>query len=256
MRAFFCLSLLLAGLATSCGGASSGTSIQGQEAPAPTTPVVSAVPAGQVRLYEDFERDLGDWSVGWSDYPSTDEERYELRFQRLPLPSETGSSSQALFVSGKDRDDGLFTFLKKEIVGLVPEREYEVRIRLSLFSKFPELKDESIAGVNTSLHLKIGALAFEPQRILSSSEDWLMNLDKGSSFQGGTDMLNLGELLVPGEQFPFAAIDRGNDASPIKVRANPQGSLWLIVGTDSSAGLQSEVYYDSIEAEIAPTDAD
>ena len=67
-----------------------------------------------------------------------------------------------------------------------------------------------------------------------------MNIDKGNQAQGG----------IPGEEYHYQLIRRDNLQSPIEITTDSNGSLWLIIGTDSGFEGATTLYYNMVEVEL------
>ncbi|MHA6248504.1 hypothetical protein ACXYMU_11245 [Pontibacter sp. CAU 1760] len=79
-----------------------------------------------------------------------------------------------------------------------------------------------------------------------------MNIDKGNQSQGGKDMVNLGTVGIAGEDLQYTLIQRDNQQSPVEITTDNNGSLWVIIGTDSGFEGTTRLYYNTIEVNVAP----
>ncbi len=84
-----------------------------------------------------------------------------------------------------------------------------------------------------------------------------MNVDKGNQSQSGTAASVAGNIAngIPCEQaspyYPFALIERSHQHTT-NVKANANGELWLLVGTDSGFEGLTRLYYQSIRVKLIP----
>ena len=103
---------------------------------------------------------------------------------------------------------------------------------------------------------KRGAVNYEPE-VVEEADGWLrMNIDKGNQASEGDDMINLGTLANPnidldtftGEEYAIMTLD--NQERNFTVTTDGEGSVWVIVGTDSGFEGLTKVYYDKISIEL------
>lgn len=207
----------------------------------------------RMTLRYDFESCEQSWSGGFADLPfladEADSALYELRFARETLPAPLDNKRHALLLEGHNRSDDLFMFLKRKVTGLDPNREYELVFTITLAS------DAASGGVGIggapgeSVYLKAGGSTMEPMSVLQEGF-WEMNIDKGNQAQGGAQMVVLGNVANGTSEYKYALIQRSNIGQPVRVRANAQGELWLIAGTDSGFEGFTGLYYDEIKVEL------
>ncbi len=198
-----------------------------------------------------FEQDVEGWEAGIADYPKEwDESRLEFVFAHEALPPEVAKDGMALSISGSNISDDLFMFLKKRITGLEPNMTYNVTFDISLASKYPE-KSVGIGGSpGASVFLKAGGATSEPKPV-EVGDDIRMNIDKGNQSQGGKAMVVLGSVGIPGTTSEYRLINRDNARNPVKVITDSNGSLWVIVGTDSGFEGVTKLYFDTIKVSFA-----
>ena len=93
-------------------------------------------PADASTFTLDFNRGPQGFVGGFADYPPADSAIYELTsdYRTLPPPLE---SQSGLFLSGVNRSDDLFMFLKGPISGLLPGALYMVTVSLEIATNTP-----------------------------------------------------------------------------------------------------------------------
>ena len=132
----------------------------------------------------DFNAGAQGWTAGFSDYPADNAASYQLQSGIKALPQNSGKSG--FFVSGMNRSDDLFMFLKRQFSGLEPSTKYYARVRLSFLSN----AGVSCMGVGgapgESVYLKFGYGDKEPKQ-----EGYYLNLDKGRHTTTGLEMFPL-----------------------------------------------------------------
>jgi hypothetical protein len=189
----------------------------------------------------DFDAGQDLWEGGYSDY--SDESDFQFQFARAPLPEPLDTARHALKLSGMNRSDDLFMFLRRRITGLVPSAGYDVVFRIRFASKYATDGAGIGGSPGRSVFLKAGATAVKPV-----DQDGRMNIDKGNQSQPGPAMDTLGNVAVAPGTTEYATIERTNAPRKFPATTAPDGSLWLIVGTDSGFEGLTTLYYQSIEA--------
>lgn len=201
-----------------------------------------------------FEENAEGWEGGVSDYPAEwDTSRLEFRFARTHLPPSVSEDGMALRISGRNISDDLFMFMKKQVTGLEPNHTYRATFNIELASQYLEQSVGIGGSPGASVYLKAGGTAIEPVpvEVAGAGNNIRMNINKGNQGQGGTDVVVLGNIGIPGEVSEYRLIRRDNQQNPIQITTDSSGSLWLIVGTDSGFEGVTQLYYNTIEVELA-----
>jgi hypothetical protein len=202
-----------------------------------------------------FDKDQQDWTAGFADLPADyDPDLYELDSGWGELPS--GLEGNAIYLSGHNRSDDLFMFIQKQITGLQPETTYQVDFDIELASNIPP----GLVGIGgspgESVYVKAGAVDSEPE-IVTDAGNWLrMNIDKGNQASEGEDTINLGTFANPnidletftGEE--YALMNLNNEGIPFRVTSGEDGSIWVIIGSDSGFEGPTTIYYNSIDIRL------
>ena len=144
-------------------------------------------------------------------------------------------------------------FLKVQITGLKPTTAYKAGFHV----EFATNESKACVGIGgapgESVWVKTGASAIEPQPLLQSNGQFLMNIDKGNQAVGGKDAIVIGTI----ENSPTDCVHlvyetkRLDSAAPFTVRTDATGSLWLLVGTDSGFEGATSLYYRQFGAAFA-----
>jgi hypothetical protein len=188
------------------------------------------------RLLFTFCYDSGGWVGGFADLPADEleGELFALSFRRAAVPGQP-TPIRGLRLSGANRSDDLFMFVKRQVTGLAPGARYAVGLRVTLYTE----AGRDCVGVGGApgegVIVKAGAVPFEP---LAVAEDGFlrMNLSKGEQASGGTDAIVLGDLAATGarcEGGVFVPKRFATAGQTIVGEADEDGNLWLILGTDS-----------------------
>jgi len=199
--------------------------------------------------YYDFESGAEGWESGFADYPVGEDDFYELSSGIAPLPELQDQTQRAFVITGNNHSDDLFMFVTSKVTNLTPNATYRLVVETELASDAPENSVGIGGSPGSSVYLKAGAFPEKPQAIEQDGW-WRMNLDKGNQSQGGADMQVLGTVGTDLEEFTYALISRDNRSYPLQVKANDQGELWVIVGTDSGFEGKTTLYYNRITVRL------
>lgn len=207
--------------------------------------LVSPVYASENRVTFDFERDDSGFTPIYADYPGGEgvEEFYELRHGHEKIPID--GAGKGLFLSGSNHSDDLFMAYYKELAGFQPGRLYAFHVTFRLATNV----DGGMIGVGgspgASVYVKGGIAMEEPGRVQDELGYCRLNLDKGNQGQGGTDLALLGNLekekAVRSEEYEWKEF-----SFDARARADAEGRLWLVLGTDSGFEAVSSYYLDGI----------
>jgi len=206
----------------------------------------------------DFESGHQDWIAGVSDYTTTnilDNSNYAYSFYNAKIPENLPWQGYGLTITAENPHGDLFYFFKKRITGLKPNKNYKVDLE---FIVYTQLEDGNKVAATEDIFLKVGAVNPEPLVTLSSTggvaDYYSLNFDKGEKNEdSGEDLKNLGSIKNYTKS-TVEAISGNTYKSNIMVMADSQGSIWLIIGVDSSIksqltfGLMAmTVYYTEIK---------
>lgn len=205
-------------------------------------------------ITDNFNSGIDGWSGDFADYPNDPSSLplYQLEFTYAGLPLPLNTSDGALKLSGSNRSDDLFMFIKKKVTGLLPGKNYTVELKIEFASNAANNRVGVGGAPGESVYIKAGVVPIEPKKILNTPENWYrMNIDKGNQSVGGKDMTVIGNF-ANGTEFEVYKLKQLNTLTPIKVLATQQGEIWLIIGTDSGFEATTTIYYTSIQAIIKP----
>jgi len=195
--------------------------------------------------------DSGAWTHGFADYPATENEFYELSGGLRSLPPPLSSEKQAYFLSGNNQSDDLFMFIKGALVGLDPSQAYAARLRVELATNAASGCVGIGGAPGEAVHVKAGMSAAEP---LSTNQDgyFQLNWDKGNQAQGGVDAAVLGDLANSTNDCEQADYQLKAFESPSAqlLRPGADGTLWVLVGTDSGFEGPTSVYVSRVEVSL------
>ena len=248
------LALALVLVVTACGA---GGDRDDAASPSATA---SPGPSGVVTATYDFEDGSDGWASEIADY--TDATRPD------DFLSETGAAPPGLdegtdhvHLAATNTSDDLFMYLRR-LVGpelpLEPGTGYEVAFTVEFASSAPT----DCAGIGgapgESVWLKVGATSEEPVPVSQGGETRL-SVDKGGQSQGGEAAEVAGDVAngIPCEEAleqdsPYADVTLEHTLADPVVTTD-DGTVWLLVGTDSGFEGRTSLYYDRIEVTFTPT---
>ena len=193
-----------------------------------------------------FEDDAEGWTVGFADLPvNHDQSIYELDSGYRPLPD--GLEGSGVYIQGHNRSDDLFMFLKRQVGGLRPNAAYAVSVSIDLATNVPADLFGIGGSPGESVFVKAGASTIEPETVEDDNGYRRMSIDKGNQANGGEAAVVLGNVAHPevvNEEYLVKTLD--NVDLPLSVRADSDGRVWLIVGTDSGFEGFSAFYYTRV----------
>jgi hypothetical protein len=190
------------------------------------------------------------WRVDFADLPADFEPAiYELDYGIKDLPENIGG--KGIYVQGHNRSDDLFMFLFKEFSDLQPNTKYDVFVEVTFATNVPQAMMGIGGSPGESVYVKVGATRTEPKISTDDQNHFRVDIKKSNQSQSGEEMVVVGNIaseLVMGNG-DFALKTLANNA-PVKVSSNDDGSLWIIVGTDSGFEGLTQLYYDQISIDL------
>lgn len=187
----------------------------------------------------DFSNSDHGWVGDFSDYPIGEESFFELDWGWETLPVEIKISGKeikkGLFLSGNNHSDDLFMFAKRKVPGLEPNTLYHLQLDVWIESNIPSGLSIGIGGSpGKSVFFKVGASREEPKKVPRNNY-YLMNVDKGNQSIGGKNAIVVGDLenLSPDPYDSTYFPKWLKTEVPLQVQSDPQGCIWIFLGTDS-----------------------
>jgi hypothetical protein len=199
----------------------------------------------------DFNEGENGWKHGFSQYASVgDSALAELRYAYANKPPSL-PEGKGLMLYGKSPNPELFMFIKKELTDLRPETDYTITVNVEVASS---ASAQANSLVSPSVFLKVGAVSYEPQTF-KNADKVLINVDKGDDDQDGSEMLNIGNIIGV-NSFDYNLTLKSSSSknpTPIMARTDSDGSLWIIVGTDSNFAGATTVFYSKVNIVLTVT---
>jgi len=202
---------------------------------------------GDVVSYN-FQHGAQNWTAGFADYPSNDAATYELASGLRNLP--TGFQGSGFMLSGHNRSDDLFMFIKRKISGLSPSSKYKAQLKVTFLSN-AGAGCMGIGGApGESVWLKFGYADKEPKQ-----DGFTLNVPKGDQSQDGTQAKVQGDVAIADAKCDgsvYKAKTLKNSEKTLDITTTADGSVWLFVGTDSGFEGKTTLYYQNIEVRFTP----
>ncbi len=191
--------------------------------------------AGAKTFDFEFNNGLQGWVAGFSDYPIGQDSSLELRSGWSPLPIPL--QGNGFNISGNNRCDDLFMFIKRRVFGLLANARYLLSFDVQFATNAPTGCVGIGGSPGESVTLKAGASAIEPIAIASDSLHWyVMNVDKGNQSSGGENALVLGSIANTNRDClnpVYEMKDLASLPATLAVSSDSSGAIWLYIGTDS-----------------------
>lgn len=213
-------------------------------------------PDRTIRLEFDFNQGTHGWAAGAADFHVSTPWREPLHDYAL-LPPDLATNRRALQITTAGED--IFVFYKGRATGLRPSQRYRVSFDLQFATNTPHGCFGAGGSAGESTYVKVGASALEPAASLVGSF-YRLNIDKGLGSSGGADALVIGNIAntlpcqaqdgVILRRWEFKELNSG--AAFLHVRTSSDGSLWLLVGTDTAFFGAIDLYYTRFAATLTP----
>jgi hypothetical protein len=216
----------------------------------------------RISLDYDFSADDHGWTGDFTDLPiDYAPDIYELEFAHRERPSslpEADREGMSLMLSGHNRSDDLFMYIKKQLTtahGIEPNTTYWLRFTVEFATDAPAGAVGIGGPPGEAVWVKVGAADTEPIPVAeegSPHPNWILNVDKGNQNNDGESALRIGDVAkVQNEEFDVYELKTlTNNEQPLKAVSDADGSLWIFVGTDSGFEGRTTLYYTRISVEL------
>ncbi|WP_234734197.1 hypothetical protein [Tellurirhabdus bombi] len=206
---------------------------------------------GDTLINSDFKTSLEDWKVGYADFSAVHQDTVaDFKHELKALPAPLDTTKKSLMVSGYNRSDDLFMYLKKRVTGLRPNTDYKLAFEVEFASNYPTNSFGVGGSPGSSVYVKVGASGTEPKKVRENDDHYRMNIDKGNQASDGKDMITIGNVGAGDDVEVYTLVKRNNLEKPFTAKTNANGELWVIVGTDSGFEAQSVFYYNKITVKL------
>ncbi len=198
-----------------------------------------------------FEQSEEDFEAVFSDYhdDGNNYETYEMQSDYTDIPIKD-ISSKGLYIASSNRSDDMFMGYMKEIAGLPENQSYNFDISFKLATKV-DAGGFGIGGSpGSAVYIKAGITSEKPEIKKDDNEVYrFTNLDTGSQASGGKDLLLIGNMEKPEEDWVEGFMFKSFSAS-VTATTNNNGSVYLVIGSDSGFEGFTEYYIDDVSIVI------
>lgn len=205
----------------------------------------------RLSMVVDFDKGVTGWTGGTADYtPDTPPVNVKFEAKALPAPL----SGNGYLIGGTNRSDDLFVFVKKQYTGMQKNGVYNVTFSVKFASNVPSGCFGVGGAPGEAVWVYAGASATEPKAITTSDNYIRMNVDRGNQGGGGKEGDILGNIAngqACGGTPAFASKTLKSE-KPLKVTADANGAIWLLLGIDSGFEAHSEIFLQSVELDAVP----
>jgi hypothetical protein len=196
----------------------------------------------------DFRDGAGDWVADFTDYsfPETPQADSVYRWTYYYGDSiKTPNGGKAILLSCNNVNGDIFMFLKTKVTGLRANSNYNLVYDISVATN---------ANAGEGIILKAGGSDLEPKKIVENNYCTL-NVDKGANLNSGESLISLGDVGKTELAASYTYLDKNNKNaySPLIVKSNSKGEIWLIVGTDSLLEGPNVVIYSKVNVVFSVT---
>jgi hypothetical protein len=136
--------------------------------------------------------------------------------------------------------------LYRKITGLRPQTSYKLVVSVDFATNAPADCGGIGGSPGTSVYFKLGAVNKEPLNNLDNLEYLRINLDKGNQAGSGIDMQVVGHigntLNCPDHTYQMKTLT----LTGFQVTSSADGTLWILLGTDSGFEGKTVLYYDRV----------
>lgn len=203
--------------------------------------LISSVQAAT--LTYDFNQGSLGWSAHFADYPSGDEEFFELDSGVRNLPPEISTTRKGFLLSGNNHSDDLYMYLTKEF-DAEPGATYTVKFRVTFDSNAPSNCIGTGGAPGEGVSMLGNVLNTEPETFI----DELNHIR--TRFSHGSFISNLANgIECEDSKDEYVSLTRTQTTTK-RIRAPKSGKLWFVIGTDSGFESKTALYYEKIEVLI------
>jgi hypothetical protein len=192
------------------------------------------------------------WVAAFTDYQTGQDGIYEFESGIRALPAPLDTAQQAFMLSSMNRSDDMFQYIRRQVAGLVPNAEYEVRFRVQLATNAASGCVGVGGAPGESVWLKAGASHVEPKPVTREG-DVRLSVDKGEQASEGAAALILGDMANSSDacyNAPYELKDFDSEPRALRARTDGRGRIWLFAGTESGFESRTRIYITRMRADL------
>ncbi len=189
--------------------------------------------ATPVTLNVDFSQDSSAWALGYSDH--SDNTAPANVHMQLSEPLGPPFNQRALQISGTNRSDDMFVFIRRRVDQLAPSTLYLAKVSLELVAGIPQGCMGVGGAPGEAVYVKTAVSEIQPHSVRQADGNWVMNIDKGNQASSGLQGQTLGNITNSDTDCQWGRSERKtlSTSKAITVHTNTQGQLWWLLGQDS-----------------------
>lgn len=194
-----------------------------------------------------FTAGTENWQSLFSDYPVGEENFYELEFTNAFLPPPLDQNIKSLKINGNNHSDDLFSAIFHKFENLQPNKDYSITFNIDFASN--ALIGGSGVGGDPNLFIGVGGINYLPKNNIDYLNTYRPNfISKIQSGQSNEVFQIIGNIGVSTKiPTPYTIINRNNNGTPIIIKSNSEGQIWLMIATDSGFEATTTLYFKSID---------
>ena len=148
-----------------------------------------------------------------------------------------------MFVSGQNEDRDLCMYLVGQLEGLQPGVKYSVIVAVDLASNHQ----------GESVWLRAGAASERPHWTVDEEGWYRVVPDMGAMSWEGEHGVPMGTIAKPEDGTEdYVALSRTSHGLILTARADEDGRIWVLFGTDSTFEGPTSIYYTSVTIFLDP----
>lgn len=154
------------------------------------------------------------------------------------------NESKAMRIKGKNQDEKLFMFIKRQIHGLDPNANYQIDCEVRLIS---DLLAETENNKGIDVFFKYSTSTIEPLVVANAEKGRNeLNLDTISREESGGEIKYVEKINPPISK--QIAVDQVINSynRPLLGRTDAEGKLWVLMGTELHSQAEMAFYYNTI----------
>lgn len=199
-------------------------------------------------FHTQFSQGKDGWEAGFAEYDGDNIESYELDEGLKKLPTPLDTNEQAYVLSGMNRSDDLFMYLKKQFEGLKPSTSYRINCTLYLASNAMSGGVGAGGAPGEAVGIGLGAVHVEPKANPDNDHFYRMNIEKiNQCCTDGRDMVVIGNVANGESEYVYKMLERTGE---FITTTDKDGKLWIIIGTDSGYEGKTTLYYSDIKLHL------
>ena len=173
-------------------------------------------------------------------------------FAVLPLPLAPGGG---YLLSSRNESDDVWMFIFRQIVNLIPNRSYRLDMQIGVAANGGSRCPGIGGSPGEAVTIKAGGVSQRPATRIERGTYVAVNFEKGAQSAGSREVPVIGDFSTGSTNCFNPPYERKALTTPIGgaiVTTDANGSLWLVIGTDSGFEGTTAIYYLNGSATLTP----